>query len=298
MERGERQSFLCEGATGLIVRDSADRAGYSIDEIRNRVVLGDAFNVLRKMPEESVDSVFIDPPYFLQLPSRKLVRWRVRTEVEAVRDEWDHFSSFDEYDRFCSRLLTEVRRVMRPAATLWVIATYHSIFRIGRALQDLGFWILNDVIWVKTNPMPNWLGVRFTNATETLIWAAREKGARKHTFNRAAAKEFGEGRVGANVWKIPICLGRERLKRPGGGRLHSTQKPEELLRRVILTTTKEGDLVLDPVAGSGTTGLVARALGRDFIMIEINPEYVAGIDRRLMGPQRGGDRGGRRPALA
>jgi DNA modification methylase len=281
VKKAGKQSLLYEDAPDLIFKDTPEKQAYSAGELRNKVVVGDTFEVLRKMPAESVDSVFIDPPYFLQLPNKKLRRWKVRTVVDAVSDEWDKFSSFQEYDAFCARLLTEARRVMKPAATIWVIATYHSIFRLGRILQDLGFWILNDVIWVKNNPMPNWLGVRFTNATETLIWAARDKAARKHTFDKALAKEFGVGKVGANVWNIPICTGEERLKRAGGGKLHSTQKPEELLRRVILTTTKEGDVVLDPVAGTGTTGYVASTLRRDFIMIEINSRYVAGIEERF-----------------
>jgi len=276
-----KQSLLYDDAPDLLLGDSDDIQAYSATEMKNRIIVGDTFKILRKLPEESVDLVFIDPPYFLQLPKKKLRRWKVKTVVEAVSDEWDKFSSFEEYDDFCTRLLTEVGRVMKPTATIWVIATYHSIFRLGRIMQDLGFWILNDVIWVKNNPMPNWLGVRFTNATETLIWASRDKKARKHTFDRKLAKEFGVGKVGANVWNIPICTGRERLKRAGGGKLHSTQKPEELLRRVILTTTKEGDLVLDPVAGTGTTGYVASTLKRDFVMMEINPKYVAGIEERF-----------------
>jgi DNA modification methylase len=281
VKKGGKQSLLYEDAPDIIVRDDAGKNAYSTDDIRNKVIVGDTFEVLRKLPAESVDLVFIDPPYFLQLPNKKLRRWKVRTVVDAVSDEWDKFSSFEEYDAFCAKLLGEVRRVMKPTATLWVIATYHSIFRLGRILQDLGFWILNDVIWVKNNPMPNWLGVRFTNATETLIWASRDKKAKKHTFNKALAKEFGVGKVGANVWNIPICTGEERLKRAGGGKLHSTQKPMELLRRVILTTTREGDLVLDPVAGTGTTGYVASTLKRNFVMIEINPKYVAGIEERF-----------------
>jgi len=281
VKKGGKQSLLYEDAPDLILKDATEKLSYTAEELQNKVIVGDTFEVLRKMPAESVDLVFIDPPYFLQLPKKKLLRWKVGTVVDAVSDEWDKFSSFEEYDAFCARLLTEVRRVMKPNATIWVIATYHSIFRLGRILQDLGFWILNDVIWVKNNPMPNWLGVRFTNATETLIWAARDKGAKKHTFDKRLAKEFGIGKVGANVWNIPICTGEERLKRAGGGKLHSTQKPEELLRRVILTTTKEGDTVLDPVAGTGTTGYVARYLRRHFIMIEINPKYVAGIEERF-----------------
>lgn len=281
MKKGGKQSLLYDDAPDLVLKDMPEKRSYAAGELQDKVVVGDTFEVLRKMPAESVDLVFIDPPYFLQLPKKKLLRWKVRTVVDAVSDEWDKFSSFEEYDAFCALLLSEVRRVMKPNATIWVIATYHSIFRLGRILQDLGFWILNDVIWVKNNPMPNWLGVRFTNATETLIWAARDKGAKKHTFDKRLAKEFGVGKVGANVWNIPICTGDERLKRAGGGKLHSTQKPEELLRRVILTTTNEGDIVLDPVAGTGTTGYVAGRLRRHFVMIEINPKYVAGIQERF-----------------
>jgi DNA modification methylase len=281
VKKGCKQSLLYEDAPDIVLKDTAEKTAFVVEELQNKVVIGDTFEILQKMPAESVDLVFIDPPYFLQLPKKQLRRWKVKTIVDAVSDEWDKFSSFEEYDAFCARLLTEVRRVMRPTATIWVIATYHSIFRLGRIMQDLGFWILNDVIWVKNNPMPNWLGVRFTNATETLIWASRDKAAKKHTFDKKLAKQFGVGKVGANVWYIPICTGQERLKRAGGGKLHSTQKPEELLRRVILTTTKEGDTVLDPVAGTGTTGYVASTLKRNFTMIEINPKYVAGIEERF-----------------
>lgn len=175
---------------------------------------------------------------------------------------------------------------MKPTATIWVIATYHSIFRIGKIMQDLGYWILNDLIWVKTNPMPNWLGVRFTNATEHLIWAVKDKKSKKYTFNKEYAKSFGIGKVGANVWVLPLCWGDERLKNEEGKKLHSTQKPVELLKRIILTSTKEADLVLDPVAGTGTTGYVAQSLKRNFIMIEINPKYVKGIEERFKHPLR------------
>ncbi|MBC7347242.1 MAG: site-specific DNA-methyltransferase [Clostridia bacterium] len=225
--------------------------------------------------------VFLDPPYFLQLPKKELRRWTVKTVVEGVNDAWDRFVSFEAYDAFIGRLLSLAKRVMKPRATIWAIATYHSIFRIGRLMQDLGFWILNDVLWVKSNPMPNWLGVRFTNATETLIWAVGDRRVKGYTFNREAAREFGMGKIGANVWILPICTGAERLKDEQGKKLHSTQKPAELLRRVILTSTHEGDVVLDPVAGVGTTGYVARQLRRRFIMVEINRRYVEGIKRRF-----------------
>jgi len=276
---------FAEPTAGLVIEDQEARAHYPLEEVRNRVILGDALHVLGKLDPEIADMVFIDPPYFLQLPPKELRRWNVRTVVEGVDDAWDRFPSFQEYDAFISGLLERVRRVMKPSATLWVIATYHSIFRIGKILQDLGYWILNDVIWVKTNPMPNWLGVRFTNATETLIWAVRDRGAKKYTFHKEAARRWGIGRVGANVWVLPICTGKERL-RDGGRKLHSTQKPVELLKRVILTSTNPGDLVLDPVAGTGTTGYVARALGRDFLMVEINPRYVRGIEERFQQPLR------------
>lgn len=268
----------------IIIEDRDYKEKYTLDEIKNKVILGDAFKVLKKIDDETFDLVFIDPPYFLQLPNKELRRWTVKTVVEGVNDEWDKFSSFQEYDDFIQKLLTEVKRVMKPTATIWVIATYHSIFRIGKIMQDLGYWILNDVIWVKTNPMPNWLSVRFTNATETLIWAVKDKKSKKYTFNKEYAKAFGIGKVGANVWVLPICQGDERLKDEKGKKLHSTQKPIELLKRVILTSTKEGDLILDPVAGTGTTGYVAQALKRNFVMIEINPKYVKGIEERFQHP--------------
>jgi len=268
----------------FVIEDKEEKTKYHIAEIENKVILGDTFKVLKKIDNEIFDMVFIDPPYFLQLPNKELRRWTVKTVVEGVNDEWDKFSSFQEYDEFIQKLLTEVKRVMKPSATIWVIATYHSIFRIGKIMQDLGYWILNDVIWVKTNPMPNWLGVRFTNATESLIWAVKDKHVKKYTFNKEYAKKVGIGKVGANVWVLPLCWGNERIKNEEGKKLHSTQKPVELLKRVILSSTKEGDLVLDPVAGTGTTGYVAQALKRNFLMIEINPKYVKGIEERFKQP--------------
>jgi len=275
---------ILNDSMNLVIEDKEERERYQIEEIKNKVILGDTFKVLKKIDNEVFDIVFIDPPYFLQLPNKELRRWTVKTVVEGVNDAWDKFSSFKEYDDFITRLLNEVKRVMKPSATIWVIATYHSIFRIGKIMQDLGYWILNDVIWVKTNPMPNWLGVRFTNATENLIWAVKDKKAKGYTFNKEYAKKFGIGKVGANVWVLPLCWGDERLKNEEGKKLHSTQKPVELLKRVILTSTKEGDLVLDPVAGTGTTGYVAQALKRNYVMIEINPKYVKGIVERFKHP--------------
>ncbi len=268
----------------LLITDSEAVAHYPLEQLINRVVLGDCLQVLQKLPAESVDMVFMDPPYFLQLPNRKLVRWNVKTAVEGVQDVWDRFESFKEYDHFLATLLKELQRVMKPAATIWVIASYHSLFRIGKIMQDLGYWILNDVIWLKKNPMPNWLRVRFTNATETLIWAVKDKNAKGYAFHQTYARAFGVGSIGANVWVIPICAGKERLRNGDGSRVHSTQKPAELLRRAILTTSREGDVILDPVAGVGTTGVVAHALGRRFIMVEVNPLYTAAIQERFRTP--------------
>ncbi len=241
----------------------------------NTIIQGDCTKVMDKLPSEAYDMVFIDPPYFLQLPKgRKLRRWEVRTEVNGVEEEWDQFESFEDYDKFVAEVLTKVKRLLKPKGTLWVIGTYHNIYRWGKIMQDMGFWILNDVIWLKTNPMPNWLGVRFTNATETLLWAVKDKNVKGYTFNKEYAKQFGIGKVYENVWRIPICSGKERLRDKMGNKVHPTQKPEELLKRVILSSTKEGDLILDPMAGVGTTGVVAYKLGRRFTLIEREKRYV------------------------
>jgi len=290
-EKDETMSLFQQEGIGFnrneaikVISDQSDKQTYTKEEILNSVIFGDTLKVLKKLPGEIFDIIFIDPPYFLQLPKKELRRWTVKTVVEGVDDDWDKFPSFEEYDKFIQNLLTEVKRVMKPNATIWLIATYHSIFRIGKIMQDLEYWILNDIIWVKTNPMPNWLGVRFTNATETLIWAVKDKNSKKYTFNKNYAKQFGIGKIGANVWVLPLCNGKERLKDEKGKKVHSTQKPIELLKRVILTSTNEGDLILDPVAGIGTTGYVAKALKRNFVMIEINPKYVEWIKKRFEKP--------------
>ena len=271
-----------EGQVPLqIVRDDPEAEAYRLPTAENHVFLGDASAVLAKLEPDIADCVFLDPPYYLQLSGQRLRRWGANSAVAGVDDSWDRFGSFAEYDTFIERTLEGIRRAMKPTATLWVIGTYHNIFRIGKIMQDMGFWLLNDVTWIKTNPMPNWLGVRFTNATETLIWAARDKEAKGYAFDREAAKRFGIGKVGAGVWVLPICAGRERVKGDDGKKAHPTQKPAELLRRVITTSTRPGDLVLDPMAGVGTTGYVARALGRRFLMIEEAPQYVEAMYRRF-----------------
>ncbi len=265
----------------FVLSDQPDRQSYALPEVVNRMIAGDAIQVMKKLPSQSVDLIFIDPPYFLQLPPKKLTRWKVGNIVEGVHDEWDHFPSNGAYDAFLNQVLSEAQRVMKPNATLWAIATYHNLFRLGKTMQDLGYWLLNDVVWIKPNPMPNWLRVRFTNATETLIWAVRDRQAHGYTFEKNMARDFGVGSIGANVWVIPTCTGRERLRDASRRKIHSTQKPLELLRRVILCSSHEGDVVLDPLAGVGTTGFAARMLNRRFIMVEANPGYVQAAAERF-----------------
>jgi DNA modification methylase/DNA-binding XRE family transcriptional regulator len=264
----------------FVLTDEEQKTTYSLNEILNKVIIGDCLKVMKKLSPESVDCVFVDPPYFLQLPPKKLLRW-TGSVVNGVNDQWDVFKDFNDYDNFTKNYLTEIKRLMKPTATIWVIGTYHNIHRIGKMMLDLGFWILNDVVWFKTNPMPNFLGVRFTNATETLLWAIKDKKVKNYTFNKEVARSYNYGKLGINVWRIPLCTGTERLKDEKGQKIHSTQKPEELLKRVIMTSTKEKDIVFDPMAGVGTTGYVAKQLNRKFIMIEINKNYVEATNKRF-----------------
>lgn len=238
-----------------------------------QVLLGDCLNVLQTLPAASVDLVFADPPYNLQLGG-DLTR-PDQSAVDGVDAGWDKFASFADYDAFTSAWLRAVARVMKPTATLFVIGSYHNIFRVGTQLQDLGFWILNDIVWRKTNPMPNFRGRRFTNAHETLIWAAREHKAKGYTFNYEALKAGNEDRQLRSDWLFPLCTGHERLKNAAGEKAHPTQKPEALLERILLAATKAGDVVLDPFFGTGTTGAVAKRLHRHFIGIEREEAYVA-----------------------
>jgi modification methylase len=244
-----------------------------------RILVGDCVAEMSKLPAESVDLVFADPPYNLQL--RGDLKRPDDSRVDAVDDDWDKFLSFSAYDDFTRAWLLACRRVMKPAATLWVIGSYHNIFRVGTILQDLGFWILNDVIWRKSNPMPNFRGRRFTNAHETLIWAAREAGAKAYTFNYEALKAGNEDVQVRSDWTLPLCTGEERLKNVDGKKLHPTQKPETLLARVILSSSRPDDLVLDPFCGTGTTGAVAKQLRRGFIGVEREAEYAAAAERRM-----------------
>ncbi len=244
----------------------------------NKVVLGECVAELKKLPDASIDLVFADPPYNLQL-DKDLMRPN-NTRVDGVDNDWDKFDSFAAYDRFCHAWLNEVRRVLKPDGALWVIGSYHNIFRLGASLQDLGFWILNDVVWRKTNPMPNFRGRRFTNAHETLIWASRDQASR-YTFNYESMKALNDDLQMRSDWLFPICSGPERLKDDGGRKAHPTQKPEALLQRLILATTNKGDVVLDPFFGTGTTGAVAKKLGRAFIGIERDPDYAAAAEERI-----------------
>jgi modification methylase len=245
----------------------------------SQILVGDCVAAMAKLPAESVDLVFADPPYNLQLQGD--LKRPDDSRVDAVDDDWDKFSSFAAYDDFTRAWLLACRRVMKPSATLWVIGSYHNIFRVGAILQDLGFWILNDVVWRKSNPMPNFRGRRFTNAHETLIWAAREAGGKGYTFNYEALKAGNEDVQVRSDWTIPLCTGEERIKDSNGKKLHPTQKPEALLARVMLSASRPDDLVLDPFCGSGTTGAVAKRLGRRFIGLERDRNYAAAAEKRI-----------------
>jgi site-specific DNA-methyltransferase (adenine-specific) len=243
----------------------------------DQVLQGDCIDILASLPAESIDLIFADPPYNLQLHQEL---WRPdQTRVDPVNDAWDHFDDFQAYDHFTSQWLAACRRVLKRNGTLWVIGSYHNIFRVGSCMQDLGFWILNDIVWIKNNPMPNFRGVRFTNAHEMLVWAQKERGT-PYTFNHHAMKSLNDDLQMRSDWYLPICTGSERL-RLNGEKAHSTQKPESLLYRVILASSQPGDVVLDPFFGTGTTGAVARRLQRRWIGIERQAEYVELARQRI-----------------
>ena len=243
-----------------------------------QILDGDCVERLRELPDASVDLVFADPPYNLQLGGD--LNRPDGSHVDAVTDEWDRFESFLTYDDFTRAWLTECKRVLKPDGGLWVIGSYHNIYRVGAILQDLGFWILNDIVWRKSNPMPNFRGKRFTNAHETMIWASKEEGG-EYTFNYEALKSLNEGIQMCSDWVLPICTGHERLKDEMGDKAHPTQKPESLLHRILVGSTNPGDVVLDPFFGTGTTGAVAKMLGRDFIGIEREEAYRKVAEKRI-----------------
>jgi len=248
-----------------------------VDNI-DRVLVGDCVELMNGLPEGSVDMVFADPPYNLQLGG-ELLR-PDNSKVDAVDDDWDKFADFARYDSFTRAWLKAARRLLKPEGSLWVIGSYHNIFRIGTALQDEGYWLLNDIVWRKSNPMPNFKGKRFTNAHETLIWAARDRKAR-YTFNYDSMKELNEGIQMRSDWLLPLCTGGERLKGDDGKKAHPTQKPESLLFRCLMAASNPGDLILDPFFGTGTTGAVAKRLGRHFIGLERDHTYAALARRRI-----------------
>ncbi|MBF9231828.1 site-specific DNA-methyltransferase [Microvirga alba] len=282
------------GAAGAASRISVSRTGRSAPAPRtglkkplsvspslplDQILLGDCIANLEKLPAESVDVVFADPPYNLQL-EQALTR-PDQSLVDAVDDDWDKFASFADYDAFTRAWLLGVRRVMKKNATLWVIGSYHNIFRVGAALQDLNFWLLNDIVWRKANPMPNFRGRRFTNAHETMIWASKSAEAKNYTFHYEALKSANEDVQMRSDWYLPLCTGEERLKGADGRKVHPTQKPEALLARVLLSSSNPGDVVLDPFFGTGTTGAVAKKLGRHFIGLERDSTYAKAARARI-----------------
>lgn len=251
---------------------------YDMNDVCNRVIHGDCIEHLKKIPNETVDVIFADPPYNLQL--RKNLYRPDCTKVKGVREEWDQFTDFKAYDAFTESWLVECQRILKKTGTIWIIGSYHNIFRVGAIAQNLGLWILNDIVWLKTNPMPNFRGTRFTNAHETMIWCGKSQKSSSH-FHYETLKNLNEDRQMRSDWEFPICAGVERLKTEEGKTLHPTQKPEALLHRVIMASTVPGDLVLDPFSGSGTTLSVAKKLGRHFIGIESDAEYVHASQNRL-----------------
>ncbi|MBI5573939.1 MAG: site-specific DNA-methyltransferase [Elusimicrobia bacterium] len=251
----------------------------NVSDFTNKIIEGNCTEVMKAIPDNSIDLIFADPPYNLQLQNI-LIRPN-NSIVNGVNDNWDKFGSFEEYDEFIKNWLYECQRILKKTGTIWVIGAYHNIFRVGKVMQDLGFWILNDVVWIKTNPMPNFRGVRFTNAHETLIWATKDKYSKKYTFNYKLMKEMNNGKQMRSDWYFSLCTGDERIKDENGQKVHSTQKPEKLLTRIILATSKEGDIVLDPFAGTGTTGYIAKKFGRNYIMIEKEHKYIEVINKRL-----------------
>ena len=244
----------------------------------NKIIKGDSIESMRSLPDDSIDVIFADPPYNLQLKN-DLSR-PDSSKVNGVTEGWDRFKSFEEYDKFTKDWISEAQRILKPEGTIWVIGSYHNIFRVGNTMQNLGFWILNDIIWHKSNPMPNFKGTRFTNAHETIIWASKNHNS-KYNFNYHAMKSLNEGIQMRSDWYIPICSGGERIKDSNGNKIHSTQKPEALLYRVLLSSSKKDDIILDPFFGTGTTGAVAKKLGRNFIGLEREDIYINAAKKRI-----------------
>ena len=249
-----------------------------LEQFKNRILVGDCIEQMNNLPAESVDLIFADPPYNLQLKGE--LERPDQSKVDGVLESWDRFDTIKDYDDYSKKWLESAKRVLKPNGAIWVIGSYHNIFRLGYILQDLGFWLLNDIVWRKVNPMPNFRGRRFTNAHETLIWASKSSSS-KYTFNYEAMKSLNGDLQMRSDWLIPICTGEERLKDNNGKKIHPTQKPENLLTRVIMSSSNIGDIILDPFFGTGTTGAVAKKLGRNFIGIEQNAKYVVEAEKRI-----------------
>ena len=251
---------------------------YVIDNIKNTIIKGDTIEELKNIPNNSIDLIFADPPYYMQIEGELL---RVNgSKFNGVDDNWDKFNSFEDYDNFSINWLKECQRVLKITGSIWVIGSFQNIFRIGKIMQDLGFWILNDIIWNKTNPVPNFSGTRFCNSHETLIWCGKNKKT-KYTFNYKTMKHINNNKQDKSVWNIALCTGNERIKDKKGNKVHSTQKPEELLFKIILSSSKPKDIVLDPFFGTGTTGAIAKKLGRDYIGIEREEKYIYYAKERI-----------------
>ena len=264
---------------GVLKLAELGRNNSTNNEWLNSIIKGDCVAALEKLPENSVDMIFADPPYNLQLEGD--LHRPDQSKVDAVDDAWDQFATFEAYDAFTRAWLLAARRVLKPTGSIWVIGSYHNIFRVGTSLQDLGFWILNDIVWRKSNPMPNFRGRRFTNAHETMIWASPSQNAKGYTFNYDALKMANDDVQMRSDWLFPICNGGERLKDSSGNKVHPTQKPEALLHRIIMAASNPGDVILDPFFGSGTTGAVAKLLGRDFVGIERENKYIKAAIKRI-----------------
>ena len=251
---------------------------YKINNINNKIIVGDSIKELKKFPSFSIDLIFVDPPYFMQTKG-ELLR-NDGTKFSGVEDEWDKFNDYKEHDDFCYQWLKECKRILKKNGTIWVIGSFQNIYRIGYIMQNLGYWVLNDVIWSKSNVVPNFAGVRFQNSHETLLWCSKSEGA-KITFNYKTMKYLNNNKQEKSVWDIGICMGKERLRDNNGQKVHSTQKPEKLLYNIILASTKPNDIILDPFFGTGTTGAIAKKLGRNFIGIEREEEYVVYAKERI-----------------
>ena len=249
-----------------------------IKKIVNKIIKGNCIEEMKKIPNESVDMIFADPPYFMQ--TEGVLNRTNGTKFNGVEDEWDKFKDYSEYDEFTTRWLAECKRIMKKDASIWVIGSFQNIYRLGYIMQNMGFWILNDVIWAKPNAVPNFGGTRFQNSHETLLWCTKNKNS-KYTFNYKTMKFLNNEKQEKSVWNIGICIGNERLKDETGNKVHSTQKPEKLLYNVIISSTKPGDVSLDPFFGTGTTGAVAKATGRNYIGIEMEENYIKYAQKRL-----------------